>query len=213
LFFQGANSAGVPLYLDASTGELIPFLDDSVVLGSVRVAGGNLYYILNDDEIIKADLDGSNPVSIISGSFIRDLFVDAAGNTIYWMEESGPKKADLSTGDNEVELGSTNKGLTLQVDVQAGILLYTDGEDFEIRKVELDGLIETECINIPVVDLEDSGVGKPFVIDKESQRLYFYDYNSNSLRRTGEGYNCEDTETLIPGIVEPVFAFGFLPQK
>jgi len=213
LFFQGANSAGFPLYLDANTGELISFLGDSEVLGSVSVAGGNLYYILGVDEIIKADLDGSNPVSILSGSGITDFFVDVAGDTIYWMLRFfGPKKADLSTGLNETFVGSTGEGIELQVDVQANTLFYIDGEGAEIIKVNLEEITETVCIEIASINIADTGVGKPFVIDKDSQRLYFYDYDENSLKRTGEGYDCGDIETLISGFVEPIFAFGFLPK-
>ncbi len=115
----------------------------------VDAVGGKMYWSeYFAGNIRRANLDGTNIETLYSGlSSPAGMAFDKANNTLYWTENplllgtNQIRRADMDGGgpiDNLVTTG-TNDPVDLQLDLEAGKIYWTDGNNGEILRANLDG--------------------------------------------------------------------------
>ena len=141
--------------------------------------------------ISRANPDGSNIETLISGVAPWDLALDIEGGKIYWVSLTGPiGRANLDGSGAETLIDRNGEGIGL--DVAAG-KLYWAGEG-GIHRANLDGS-----------EIEDlvTGLSKPdsMALDLVNRQIYWTDSSDGTIQRASlDGSN---VETLVTGLSHP----------
>jgi DNA-binding beta-propeller fold protein YncE len=162
---------------------------------AVEPSLGYVYWAdINGNKITRANLDGTSPVTLVSG--LQDpqaLAVDAIGGKIYWTDTTTDKiqRANLD-GSNVQDVVTTGllqaSGLTL--DVAAGKMYWSDFHADVIRRANLDGS--------DIQDLVTSGIGAPSGIALVGNKMYWSDWDRHKIFRSNlDGTGVEDFLTTV----------------
>lgn len=101
---------------------------------------GKLYaYDLEMEDLYIANLDGSNPSSIISGVYGYSMTVDSENDKIYFEDQRSLQRANLDGSNVEVIAERATRIYGIQIDQEAN-KLYWGGRDVgELYRSDLDG--------------------------------------------------------------------------
>ncbi|MEP7265754.1 MAG: PKD domain-containing protein [Bacteroidota bacterium] len=101
------------------------------------------FYEVNGENLYVANLDGSNPVVLISGSYGYSIAVDGVNGKIYYDERNSGtiKRADLTGSGAITIVTTTSRVYGLAIDADAGKLYWADRDAGELRKANLDGSV------------------------------------------------------------------------
>ena len=171
---------------------------------AIDAAAGKMYWTDSaSNRIQRADLDGSNVETVLSGftgSGLRGIDVDSAGGKIYWTDFAAQKiqRANLDgSGVQDLVTGSLSgvRGLTL--DLAAGKMYWADMAENTLRRANLDGSnIETLWTGDPAAD------PVAIALDTNAGKMYWSDSgNDKILRANLDGTNVEtliDMRSLYP---------------
>ena len=141
--------------------------------------------------ISRADPDGSNIETLISGVDAWSLALDIEGGKIYWVSLNGPiGRANLDGSGAETLINRNGEGIGL--DLAAGKLYWAGGGG--IHRANLDGS-----------EIEDlvTGLSKPdsMALDLVNRQVYWTDSRDGTIQRADlDGAN---VETLVTGLQEP----------
>lgn len=134
----------------------------SLQTGIVNIAGAQMravaldvpnnkmyFYEVNAEKLYSANLDGSNPTAIISGSYGYSILIDHLNGKIYYDERNSGtiKRADL-TGAGAITIATTSSRIYgLAIDNDSGKLYWSDRDAGELRKANLDGTIQETVLS------------------------------------------------------------------
>ena len=93
-------------------------------------------------QIVRAALDGSSPITTVVGDVpgALTLMVDPAAQKVYWPNANGIYEAGLDgSGENLLVPLPSSFTRGMAVDYNGGKLYFTDWNDDEVRRVNLDG--------------------------------------------------------------------------
>lgn len=127
----------------------------------------------NDGEIFRANLDGSNPESLVAGSEggvtdgILDIDLDITNQKMYWVKSGAVMRANLDGTDVEVvvEMDSWVQPGAIVLDEETGNVFWTDPSTDEIKRSTLEGTDAESIVNA------ESPVALD--IDKDAGKLYW----------------------------------------
>jgi DNA-binding beta-propeller fold protein YncE len=166
---------------------------------AVDATNGKLYWTdVDNDEIVRADLDGGNPVAIVTNADILMQFplrivVDPAGGKIYWGDSSTPGiyRANLD-GSNPALWIATNFAGGLFIDLDHGKLYWTSldgvGTTRVIERANLNGSLPENL----VAGEEPADVA----VDPAGGKVYWTDFVGDAVKRSN--LNGSNVETLYP---------------
>lgn len=114
---------------------------------AVDSAGGKMYWTESSGRIQRANLDGTNVETLVSGLTGNGLrggvALDVAAGKMYWGDAAARKiqRANLDgTGVQDLVTGATLSGVRdLVLDLTAGKMYWPDFEENDIRRANLDG--------------------------------------------------------------------------
>lgn len=143
-----------------------------LVLVAAPARGEVLFYFADEDtdSIRRANLDGSNVTTVVSGLVApRGVFVDSVNEKLYWTDgHSVPRviqRSDLD-GANIETIFSTASGTlnTIDLDVSSGKIYFGNSIDRTVSRVNVDGTnIEVLATNTDAVGIAvDSMAGKVY---------------------------------------------------
>ena len=183
------NTKGITLIL-------IIALFASVAQG-ISEAAEYLYWIENYKSILRANPDGTNKKTLITGSYISHFTIDAGNDKIYWADtnEGKIRRVNLD-GSGEVEtLVEVSSPTGFALDLGNGKMYWTSRNNHRIQRSNLDGS--------NILTLIDSGLSYPFdiVLDVGNGKMYWTEHGSDKIRCANlDGTNVED---LVVGLNEP----------
>lgn len=171
---------------------------------AVDASGGSIYFttvLSGQGNIYKADLDGNNPLPIVTGrtSAIKGITVDNKNGFIYWADGSNIGRANLDgTGVSSI-IGGRNTAEYVALDFSSSIppkLYWGEGDMQELHRINMDGSdFERYYSSI--------GEGPSYnptglAVDVYSRYVYWTDQDLGTVRRglIGET-DFQDTETLL----------------
>jgi len=113
LYFITYNSTALHRVNYDGTGQetILPALGGQGVGVAVDPAAGNVYYSTRGNDIFVADLDGSNPSTLLTGQgAVQGLAIDTAEGLIYWAAPIGGaiRSANLADGSNIQDVTVSN---------------------------------------------------------------------------------------------------------
>jgi hypothetical protein len=144
-------------------------------------------------QIQRANPDGSNIETVVTGAQAWDLALDIAGGKIYWVSLFGNRvrRANLD-GSNVEDLVTGRGGEGIDLDLAAGKMYWAGGG--QIQRANLDGSqIE------PLI----TGLSKPdsMVLDLIKGQVYWTDSSDGTIQRANlDGSNIE---LLVTGLSSP----------
>ena len=142
-------------------------------------------YKFNDPLLSQMDTDGGNLVVLADVIPAADWLVvgtqvDAEDGKIYWTHGSfnGGRisRANLDGSDREVLLGGLTNPRGLALDLDAGLMFWSDTQDRKLYRAGLDGSGMTAIVST------GAQYGRP-TIDPVSQAVYYGDYGTGEVRR------------------------------
>ncbi len=151
-----------------------------------------MYWVdLGRAEINRANLNGSNPQTILQGKVATFLALDTTNQKMYWTGGGKIWRADID-GTNDEVLLDTNivdpQGIAL--DVAAGKMYWTDSRTDKIQRANLDGS--------EVEDLVTQGLSNPegIALDVAAGKMYWTDFGTDKIQRANlDGSGIEDLIT------------------
>ena len=141
------------------------------------------------DPILKAGLDGSNPVELVTGlDAPADIVVDALGGKLYWADNTRLQRSNLDGSDVEDVVTGISFARGIAVDSAAEHVYWTETASGQVRRADLDGT------NLVVIA---SGLGAPIdvLVDPAVGRVFWNDPN-NSLVQSSD-LSGGDVQTLL----------------
>jgi len=157
--FDGTNQEVI---IDLPTGDLNVIEIDE---GNQRI----FYTITNDGFIRSINLDGCDPIIVVSGvGTVQGMEYDPFCDKIYWTEfNDGKVKRANGDGSNiETIIDTDSKPFDLAIDIESGKLFFTDRESSDIIRANLDG----SALEAIVSQFGDKGA---VTIDYTNERLYW----------------------------------------
>jgi DNA-binding beta-propeller fold protein YncE len=161
---------------------------------------GKIYWadLSNNGEIFRANLDGSNPESLVAGTEdgvtdgILDIDLDIANQKMYWVKRGAVMQANLdgTEADVVVDLNSWVQPTAIVLDVESGYVYWTDTSTDEIMRATLEGSgAESIVVAESPVALD---------IEKDAGKLYWVeDYLSSGEGGAIYGSNLDGTEAEL----------------
>jgi len=151
--------------------------------------------------IDRAELDGSNPETILSGGSPVGVAVDAADGSVYFTERASPRiaKCDLD-GSNIVTLVSA--GLTdptdIELDLVNGKMYWTEPIGGRVSRADLDGT------NVETLYVFNAIAPKGLALDVANLNLYWTNINGGSIYRAPMSLGGQEERLLeFPDVFEP----------
>lgn len=161
----------------------------------VDASGGHLYFA-SGANVHRADLDGSNVVTLYALTGPRHLALDVAGNTLYWTEASAIYAAPMSgTGTPQQLIGSLSQAVDLELDLDGGKIYWAESGSGTVKRANVDGSgLETIAsgLDFPSGIALDVGAGK----------VYWSDRLSSDIRRASLDGSSVETVVSVPNVQE-----------
>jgi hypothetical protein len=151
----------------------------------------SIFWATTGGSIWRADLDGTNPVEIVTtGGSSFNLEVNDANGLVYYGVDGDIFSVE-SDGSNPTLVSSAVSSVYgLSIDAQNGKLYASDFSNNRVVRMDLDGA------NVEVIDNANSPAGLD--VDLVDQTVYYVTYNSTALRSVNtDGTN---PTTLIPNL-------------
>ncbi|MEX0610436.1 MAG: T9SS type A sorting domain-containing protein [Balneolaceae bacterium] len=160
--------------------------------------------LVNNGEILRADLDGSNSESLVAGDEdgvtggITDIDLDLENEKMYWVKRGAIMRADLDGANVEtvVEITSFVQPPSIAVNTRDGVVYWVDSSSGAIMHADM----ENGEAEVLVVAEDPAGLS----LDLENGKIYWL----NDYFMTGEGGSV-DRANLDGTEVERVFDTGF----
>ena len=104
------------------------------------VDGGKIYIADGSGAIVRRELDGTNPETLVTTS-VLSIGLDVAGGKIYWTNSSADRVewANLDGSNPQVMFYSQPKPYGIALDLDAGKLYWADASLDRIQRANLDG--------------------------------------------------------------------------
>ena len=164
-----------------------------------------IFYVRGSDctpctGISRRDLDGSNPIGIVSDIYFTPVAADPVGQKVYWNEEGTIQVANYNGSGQQTLISSVGSSRSMAID-SAGHKLYWTSSAGAIRRVNLDG-----------TGFEDLVFGLPdplgIALDPENDRMWWTDYSEGTIvQATLDG---SEMTTILTGLDEPL-QLAYLP--
>ena len=205
IYFAG-NQNGLIQSADYNGSNLSTLVNSSQGLYGVAVdLDSSLIFYTNviTDEIIKANLDGTNPSVILNNSSNgvdgpRGIAVDGTNNKIYWVENGSDKLRSSDFNGNNVKdiLTGLSSPRDVSLDLVNNKIYYSENGigAKKISKCNLDG----SSIEAVVTGLNQvSGLS----LDLKNQKLFWVDFGTNKIMSSDlNGGNIQTLDSLTSGI-------------
>jgi len=212
------------IYTDTSLAELRQCLLDGSSNQSLNSSAGNSAFVLaydylnqklywtdsNTKSIVKADIDGGNQSSVISGlSSPVGIALDPVNQKIYWTQDSnslapGIYRAGYDGSNLETLVTSAQVGdpVSLALDVKHGKMYWAETTGSKIARANLDGT------NLEVIFSDAPGpVG--ILVDYANDKVYWADTSALKIERSNfDGSSREEAVTYTPGVAPRYIAFN-----
>lgn len=144
---------------------------------------GFIYWInINDDLILRSQLDGTNIETVVSSTPVSSLALDNERDLLYWGESETIYKAQLD-GSSITELATNQLPLIekLAVDVDTGNVFWIDGSSRDRSRIQYSDL---QSVNALVEGYsQPAGVS----VDTLSNNLYWIGENGEVMTASFEG--------------------------
>lgn len=156
---------------------------------AVDVVNNKVYWVDDDGNVSRANLDGSNPeigILYVQGAYWRALALDVENNKLYAYDAyfEDVYVADLD-GSNASIIISGVYGYAVAVDTVNNKIYYDDQNSGQLQRANLDGS------NIETVDESDTRI-YGIVVDNEANKLYWSGRDFGELYRSDlDGSNKE----------------------
>jgi DNA-binding beta-propeller fold protein YncE len=140
--------------------------------------------------ITRANLDGSDPVVLVTGYVPFGVALDVAGGKIYWTDQSGNiYRANLEDGSGVESLVSTSGPYGIALDLDGGKMYWTDTDPDRVARANLDGSnVETLATNLN----RDTQIA----LDPDEGKVYWGDWHFSEggriWRANLDGSNVEE---------------------
>ena len=181
LFFSG-NSSLQRANLDGTNQVSLPGLAADVDV-EVDLSAGKVYFLTGSGcptDLKRADLDGSNLETIVSGICVsQGIALDKTNGKVYWSSQSVIGRANLDGTNQEVFL--TGLANARKVDVAAGKLYWTDDAQ-RVSRFNVDASGSIEIINTLAGQ-------RGLAVDAATGYVYFKDAFNNLARMNLDGSN------------------------
>ena len=162
------------------------------------------YTITNDGFIRSINLNGSDPIIVVSGvGTVQGMDYDPFCDKIYWTEfNDGKVKRANGDGSNIETIVDTNsKPFDLVIDIERGKLFFTDRESNDIIRANLDGssleTIVTQFGNKGAVTIDYTNE-RLYWMNNTEQVIYSSDLDGNNITPVITG---NSATTSLAGIV------------
>lgn len=149
-----------------------------IAVNDVQVASNKLYYSTST-QIIRADLDGSNPVTLVteSGGIANimpgTLRVSPDDGKIFWANYHGLRSADLDGTNPQYVASGPAYNFAKALEVGSSVLYFIDLDD-AIRRINFDGTGDT-TLRAGSEELGD------LLIDTVGSRLLFANHGTHAI--------------------------------
>ena len=140
--------------------------------------------------ITRANLDGSDPVVLVTGYVPFGIALDVGGGKIYWTDQSGDiYRANLADGSGVESLVSTSGPYGIALDLDGGKMYWTDTDPDRVARANLDGSnVETLATNMN----RDTQIA----LDPDEGKVYWGDWHFSEggriWRANLDGSNVEE---------------------
>ena len=160
-------------------------------------------YKFNDPLLSQMGADGANVLvldNVIPAAdwLVVGMHVDAGAGKIYWthggFNDGRISRANLDGTDREVLAAGLTNPRGLAVDLDAGLIFWSDTQDRRLYRAGLDGSGITPIVNT------GAQYGRP-TIDPVSQAVYYGDYGTGEIRRCG--YDGSGNAVVVSGGSNP----------
>ena len=176
--------------------EVIATLTTLPVGIAIDVRRGKLYWTTLQGSIQRANTDGSNIQTLITGlDSPQDIAVDMVGDKLYWIETQGRIRQANLNGKN-IRTFVTSSGTLGNIVVVGSNLYWTEKITEELGKISranLDGSNVEDIITL-------SSVPVGVAVDIADNKLYWTETQGDIRRANLDGSNIED---LVTGLVSP----------
>ena len=162
---------------------------------ALDISGGKIYWVDTDlDAILRANLDGSNVVNLITD--LRSptgLALDISGGKIYWLDYNLDKiqRANLNGSGREDLVTGLDRLMRIALDTSGGKMYWTDRGTGKIQRANLNGTNVEDLV---------TGLNAPrgIALDVSGGKMYWTDTSTNKIQRANlNGTNVEDLVTSI----------------
>lgn len=160
---------------------------------AIDEAGGKIYYsIVPNDEIRRADLDGMNVETLVTGltTGTQHMALDLVNQKLYWIDSFNQKisRSNLDGTTQEDIVTSLNFAIGIALNPGQGKLYWTEGGPDVIRNANLDGsniqtIYTSPTANAPLCLALDAEIGKLYWTEQKT--------TDNLLRSNLDGTNVE----------------------
>ena len=170
--------------LDGSSNDLLISQPDGTDVSGTRglavdAVGGKVYWTNNNSNaIFRADLNGDNAESLLTGlDAPLGIAVDSVTSKIFWIESGTDEiwHADLDGGNSALLIGGLIAPKDLAVDSVSGKIYWTDDGTNEINRADLDGN-NVETVVSGVIDpwgiALDLSAGKVYWSEPASSEIF-----------------------------------------
>jgi hypothetical protein len=172
---------------------------------ALNISANKMYWTNgNGGEIIRSNLDGSDPQTVLSGlNGPTSLALDLTNDKMYWTSQFGGtlSDADLDGTDEKVLAAGLSEPTGVALDVAGGKVYWADWTGI-IQDMNLDGSDRNTVLAGGVEG--QSGL----MLDLSNGKMYWTTAFSNSTPSPGEiwsaNLNGTDPEVLISGLSAPV---------
>ena len=151
------------------------------------------------DTIQRADLDGSNVETLISGVNSSSLALDAAEGKMYYATRGKIQRADLDGSNVETLVSGVNSS-SLALDVTESKIYWTERSEHRILRANLDGSNVETLAGGHGQSRAVLRVSAPYglALDTAWSKMYWTDMGTDTIQRADlDGSN---VETLISGV-------------
>lgn len=172
--------------------ELVTGISDNFEVAVDPVTGTIFYDQGSPSVIVRADLDGSNPTTIVNGDNVFGLDVDSVNGKLYWSEFNMNQiwRSDLDGSNSEAIISGIGNPSGLAVDPVNNKLYVITYNSTALYSANLDGTGLTTI----VPGLGGQGVG--VAVDSSTQKVYFSTRGNDIFVCDSDGSN---QATLITG--------------
>ena len=162
---------------------------------ALDVAGGKVYWVDDDGNVSKANLDGSNPQIGFFNAQWRAIALDVENNKMYVYDVNIEEVYSVNLdGTNPQVIITGNYGYALMVDTVNNKIYFDDQNDDLLKVANLDGS------NIQTVDANGTRI-YGMDIDYDESKIYWSGRDSGELYRANLDGSAK--EVLKTGIASP----------